>query len=437
MTDTNGETPKNHPTFLELTDSDSSDSVEAPSSQPAGRLSKSERYEISRVEKSIKRRVRRDGTGKPAYDVSVWVNSRALSKTFTTLRDARRWRDEMLGQRATGSARIPADRRITVTEFVTSHWYPWLEEQQSFGNLQLSTVSWNKSGSRRLISEIGHVKMSNVGKRELRGMLAHRVDAGDSESVIRQLRASTRSVLALAVEHDVLTEDPSGFMVGRNAPRSLKRSDDSVKAWSEIEAQTFLRHVEGDPFEVLWILLLGSGLRRGEALGLRWDDIDFQDRTVSVSRSLGVLDGTLMMSYPKTKASTRTISVGSSVIDALRDYRRKQAEARLAAVSRPSSEGHIFVTESGGMVRPEFVTRRLKYLVSEAGLPWIRLHGLRHTMASLALQNGVDIATVSERLGHADTNITARIYLHGSKESDRAAASTLDAIFARHSRAMT
>jgi integrase len=97
----------------------------------------------------------------------------------------------------------------------------------------------------------------------------------------------------------------------------------------------------------------------------------------------------------------------------------------------------MFLTESGGIVRPEFVTRRLKHLVNDAGVPWIRLHGLRHTMASLALQNGVDIATVSERLGHADTNITARIYLHGSKESDRAAASALDAIFAPHSRAMT
>jgi integrase len=435
--DTKDQAPQHRPTFLELTDSDSGDSAEAPPSQPAGRLSKGERYEITRVEKGIKRRVRRDGTGKPAYEASVWVNSRALSKTFTILRDARRWRDEMLGQRATGSARIPTDRRITVAKFVATDWYQWLDEQHTFGNLQLSTVSWNKSGSRRLVFEIGHVKMANVGKRELRRMLANCVDAGDSESVIRQLRASTRSVLALAVEHDILTDDPSGFMVGRNAPRSLKRSDDSVKAWSEIEAQTFLRHVEGDPFEALWVLLLGSGLRRGEALGLRWDDIDFKDRTVSVSRSLGVLDGTLMMSYPKTKASTRTVSVGPSVIDALQAHRGKQTKVRLAAEDWPDNEGHMFLTESGGIVRPEFVTRRLKHLVNDAGVPWIRLHGLRHTMASLALQNGVDIATVSERLGHADTNITARIYLHGSKESDRAAASALDAIFAPHSRAMT
>ena len=87
----------------------------------------------------------------------------------------------------------------------------------------------------------------------------------------------------------------------------------------------------------------------------------------------------------------------------------------------------IFTTPTGGRLRPDFATRRLKKLVSEAGLPWIMLHGLRHTMASIALQNGTDIATVSERLGHADTSITTRIYLHGSKESDREAADVLDA----------
>jgi len=425
MRDTTDPTPNHHKTFLQLTNPKPTDPVDVESTKRT--LTKVERYFVSREEKGINRRVRRDGTGKQAYEVKVWVGGKALSKTFPLVKDARRWRDEMLGRRAAGSIKIAVDRRIKVAQFVATEWYQWLDEQHTFGNLQLSTVSWNKSGSRRLVSEIGHVKMANVGKSELRRMLANCVDAGDSDSVLRQLRASTRSVLSLAVERDILTDDPSGFMVGRNAPRSLKRSSDSVKAWSETEAQTFLRHAEGDPFEALWILLLGSGLRRGEALGLRWDDIDFKGRTVSVSRSLGVVDGGLVMSYPKTKASTRTISVGSSVIDALQAHRRKQTQVRLAAESWPHSDRHIFMTESGGMVRPEFVTRRLKHLVSEAGVPWIRLHGLRHTMASLALQNGVDIATVSERLGHADTNITARIYLHGSKESDRAAADVLDA----------
>ena len=79
-------------------------------------------------------------------------------------------------------------------------------------------------------------------------------------------------------------------------------------------------------------------------------------------------------------------------------------------------------------MRPDYVTRRLKRLVTEAELPWIRLHGLRHTMASIALHNGTDIATLFERLGHRNTRVTTEIYLHGSKESDREAADALDTV---------
>jgi integrase len=141
------------------------------------------------------------------------------------------------------------------------------------------------------------------------------------------------------------------------------------------------------------------------------------------------LGGAPVISYPKTKTSTRTITVGQSVIAALHDHRRRQTQDRLAAETWSNEENLIFTNPTGGRLRPDYVTPRLKTLVVEVGLPWIKVHGLRHTMASIALQNGTDIATVSERLGHADTGITARIYLHGSKESDRAAADALDAVF--------
>jgi integrase len=430
MADSSDWVPQHHRTFLELSEptSDGSRRDDAVRRNSAsGRSNKGERYELSRVEKGIRRRVRRDGTGKLAYEVSVWVSGRALSRTFSVLRDARRWRDEMLGDRSTGKARIPKDRRITVAQFVKEDWYRWLDEQVHFGNLQPTTVRWYRYGARRLVAEIGRVKLTNVGKRELRRMLARRIKAGDSESIISQLRKTAKSVLALAVENDILTDDPSKFMTGRHAPQVPRGPAKALKSWSETEARTFLQHVVGDPLEALWVLFLGSGLRRGEALALRWEDADLDNRTLSVSRSLTLFGGAPVMSHPKTKTSTRVISVGTSVIDALQAHRRRQAQDRLAASDWPDDEQLIFTNATGGKLRPDYVTPRLKKLVAEAGLPWITVHGLRHTMASIALQNGTDIATVSERLGHADTSITARIYLHGSKESDRAAADALDA----------
>jgi integrase len=333
----------------------------------------------------------------------------------------------MLGNRDVGRLKVPADRRITVAQFVRSEWSIWLDEQVRFGNLKETTVVWRKGGAKRLVSEIGKVKLANVGKNELRGMLARRIEKGDSESVVRQLRSATRSVLSLAVDRDILLTDPSDFMTGPNAPRPLRPSARQFKAWSASEAQAFLQHAEGDRLEALWILLLGSGLRRGEALGLQWTDIDLTERTVSVQRSLGLLDCVPVISSPKTNKSKRVISVGSSVIDALRSHRHRQAQERLAAVVWGNEEEFVFTTATGEWLRPDYVTRRFKKLVAEAELPWIRLHGTRHTMASIALQNGTDIATVSERLGHRNTRITTEIYLHGSKESDRAAADAVDA----------
>lgn len=431
MTDNNDRTTERPRSFLDLHGLEESAPDEPNSSttvRTPRRSTKGERYEITRIEKCISRRIRRDRTGKPSYDVQVFVDGRAMSKTFSRLRDARRFRDEALGDRATGRMKIPADRRITVDQFVRSDWFTWLNEQVRFGNLKPTTVEWYKGGSRRLVSEIGRVKLANVGKNELRGMLDRRITAGDSDSVVRQLRASTRSVLSLAIDRDILMSDPSGFMTGKNAPRPFQRSVKEFKAWSASEAQAFLRHVEGDRLEALWILLLGSGLRRGEALGLQWKDIDLNERTVSVRRSLGLLNCVPTMSSPKTRKSTRVISVGSSVSDALRDHRYRQAQERLAAEAWGTDEGFVFTTATGEWLRPDYVTRRFKKLVADAELPWIRLHGTRHTMASIALQNGTDIATVSERLGHENTRVTAEIYLHGSKESDREAANALDAV---------
>jgi integrase len=161
-------------------------------------------------------------------------------------------------------------------------------------------------------------------------------------------------------------------------------------------------------------------------LGLTCEDIDLTNQTLTVRRSLSIIGRELRFQEPKTESSKRTIAVGPATIASLKAHRQNQTEARLAVESWDDEMNLVFSRADGRPIRPDYVTKRLRRLVQNAGLEWIRLHGLRHTMASIALQNGTDIATVSERLGHSDTNVTARIYLHGSVESDRLAASALD-----------
>ena len=123
LTNTTEPAAEHPPIFLDdpVSDPDAPSSPgPSPSRRKARPSTKGDRYETSHLEKCITRRVRRDGSGKPAYDVQVWVNGRALSRSFAALQDARRWRDEMVGARATGRAKIPVDRRITVAQFVTT-----------------------------------------------------------------------------------------------------------------------------------------------------------------------------------------------------------------------------------------------------------------------------------------------------------------------------
>lgn len=252
---------------------------------------------------------------------------------------------------------------------------------------------------------------------------------GASKSKTRQARLTLRSILWLAYEQDLIARDPTSMLEGkrRRKRKSAKGEAPSApKAWGTSDAKRFLEFVRGDEMEALWVFYLSTGVRRGEALGLEWSSVDLEAGTVTIRQQLCIVGRELRFQQPKTDSSTRTIAMGPELVAVLDAHRRTQIEMRLSSDSWDDQLALVFAGAGGRPIRPDYVTKRFKHLVHEAGLEWIRLHGLRHTMASLALQNGTDIATVSRRLGHSDTNITARIYLHGSEESDRHAATALD-----------
>ena len=388
-------------------------------------------YVYKRVEKGIRKRTRTDGKGKPVFEAQVWADSKATGKSFPRIQEARKWRNRQAGARDGGQQIVRGHPKLKLRDFIVDFWEPWLAEEVSMGNLRESTTIWYKFGARNISREIGYLKVADISKEVLRGMLSRRIDEGDSKAKLRQMRATVRSILSLAVERDVIVSDTSGFMVGRNAPKAVKDENQPSRAWSEFDAQRFIEFVRGDWLEALWVLLITTGLRRGEALGLTWEDIDLCSQTLTVRRSLCHVGRELRFQDPKTESSKRTIAVGPATIASLKLHRQNQTEGRLAAESWEDEMDLVFSGEGGRPIRPDYVTKRLKRLVKDAGLEWIRVHGLRHTMASLALQSGTDIATVSERLGHSDTNVTARIYLHGSMESDRLAASALDDVLHR------
>jgi integrase len=193
-------------------------------------------------------------------------------------------------------------------------------------------------------------------------------------------------------------------------------------------ARAARRSVVGKPIaceEDLWILAATSGLRRAELLGARWMDVDLEGAALHV-RSTRVAYGALIVTKePKTARSRRTIPLPQRTVEALRTWKVRQAKERLAAGSAYADLGLVFSDELGGYLSPSAVSKAFGRLVKAARLPRITLHQVRHSFATIALEQGVDVLYVSELLGHPSAAITQTVYQHSRPERVRDAMNTI------------
>jgi integrase len=173
----------------------------------------------------------------------------------------------------------------------------------------------------------------------------------------------------------------------------------------------FLATVEQDRLYAAWWLLSTAGLRRGEVLGLRWQDLNLDTRRLAVVRSLTQRGKELAFTEPKTRRGRRSLALDARTVAILEAHRRRQFEERLAlGLGRPAPEGLIFTDPLGEPLKPDSFSQIFDRQVAKFDLPRIRLHDLRHSAASLMLQSGANVKTVSERLGHASTSFTMDVY---------------------------
>jgi integrase len=215
-------------------------------------------------------------------------------------------------------------------------------------------------------------------------------------------------------------------------PRSRPKPD-SAQAWEGATLQRFLdgTRAAGDRLYPLWVLLATTGMRRGEALGLRWADVDLEAGRAHVRQTVIQVRGHVMFGEPKTVQGRRAIDLDTWTVAVLRAHRVRMAEERLVVGPDFTDNGLIFHDPSGGALRPESVSRSFARAVTRQALPALTLHGLRHTWATLALQNGVHPRVVQERLGHATIAITLGIYSHVSPTLHaQAAQAVADMMFA-------
>lgn len=162
----------------------------------------------------------------------------------------------------------------------------------------------------------------------------------------------------------------------------------------------------------MWAFLASTGCRRGEALGLRWSDLDLDGKHATLVQSVQKVAGQVIVGEVKTAASRRRIALDDATVDMLRAQRKRQAAQRLLVGPAWADGDLVFAGPTGEPMYPETVTRTFHTTVRRLGLPPITLHGLRHTWASLALAAGIHAKVVQERLGHANVGMPLNIYSH-------------------------
>jgi integrase len=192
--------------------------------------------------------------------------------------------------------------------------------------------------------------------------------------------------------------------------------------WRPDQLGQFLDHAHDDRLYALWHLYAFRGLRRGEAAGLEWPEVDLEGGTIAIVRQRLNIGGKAQEDTPKSDAGERIIALDAETVAVFRAHRQRQREERMAAGSAWVESGKVFCMEDGSALNPERITDWFHELTAEAGLPPIRLHDLRHGAASLMLAAGVSMKTVQETLGHSSLVLTANTYTSVYPEVATAAA---------------
>ena len=272
------------------------------------------------------------------------------------------------------------------------------------------------------IPRIGKIKLKKLTSRDLQKMYKNLMEHGRintksghgnpglSSTTVRSVHLMLHSAFERAVKERLIPRNPTDDCI---APKVQKVE---MKTLRPEHLKAYLEAANARGVLPMFYLELVSGLRKGELVALLWDDLDIQNRTISVSKQyIKNPSGKLTLSRPKTETSVRRVSIPQEAVDLLIQEHEKHPENPYMF---PSSA-------TGEMYYPDSVVKLHEKILKDAGLEHIRFHDLRHTFATLALQNGVDIKTVSSMLGHYDAGFTLRTYTHATRQMQNQAAETM------------
>jgi integrase len=342
---------------------------------------------------------------------------------------------ELLKARAKQSQGLPVSTdRQTVEQFIKN----WLEQTIKPNAKQRSYESFSTVARLHIYPVIGRVRLDKLTPQHVANLLdlkrqpMKREDRkqdpkpGLSPQSLVNIRTVLRSALQQALKWGLVARNVATLVDPPRVPRP------KVHTLSAREARKLLDTAKGSRFEGIFALALTLGMRRGEILGLRWADVDFEHSVIRISQAVQRLAVGLTITEVKTERSRRVLAMPESIARILRLRRAHQAQERLLAGLQWKDTGLCFTTPNGGPLEPITLHRAYKKLLAAADLPTtVRFHDLRHSAASLLLAQGVHLRAIMELLGHSSISLTANTYSHVQPAMMRDVADTMEQILAR------
>lgn len=366
-----------------------------------------------------------------------------------------------------------AAEKTTLKEFTDR----WLEEYAP-QNLQPGTIEDYKDElDSKLLPLIGDMKLSEIKPVKLNSIFAAMTkdgarkdgrSGGYSRGTIKKTQDILSSILRTAVDWEILERNPMDKVrvVGENPA-------DKIEFFTPDQASAFLNYIERpykvktkghkriddtgkeytvgnyeserelpEQIKVLFNLAIYGGLRKGELLALEWSDIDFENSTISISKSTSVVKGEQIIKEPKTKNSRRVVSIPGWLTRRIRVMKLERSKYRLTIGDYWEGANWLFIQDNGKQMSyytpysafSDTIVRYNKDKEPSQKLPQIPFHGLRHTSATLLIAGKQDVKTVAARLGHAQTSTTMNIYVHALKEADKASVDAIEDVLKKQAR---
>lgn len=269
----------------------------------------------------------------------------------------------------------------------------WLEEVHK-PTIRLSSYDkYRKLLGRHILPELGHLQVQKLGAQQVQALYSRKLKGDLSPSTIHVIHAILHKALENAVRWGLVARNVCDLV----SPPHLEHHE--IQPLTIKQAKQLLGHARGHRLEVLLTLAITTGMRRGEFIGLHWNDINFEEKSLSIHRTVDRISGHgYVESEPKTKRSRRRIMLPSFVVLALQEQRTRQAEVRLKAGETWQENDLVFSNNHGGFLHPTHMYVAFQKLLKDAGLPPMRFHDLRHSAATILVAMGINIKIVQELL---------------------------------------